>query len=138
MSRTVPETAMVLAAGLGKRLQPITNTLPKPLVPIAGKTLLDRCLDALAAAGVEKAVVNVHHFPDQIRSHVAKRNAPRIVISDESAGLLDSAGGIVKALPELGGDPVLHPQRRYVLDRPWRAPTSSGWRLPGTRRGWIF
>lgn len=107
---TAPRTAMVLAAGLGKRLAPITNTLPKPLVPIAGKTLLDRGLDALAAAGVGKAVVNVHHFPDQIRLHVAARRAPRIVISDESDGLLNSAGGIVKALPELGGDPF------YVLN----------------------
>jgi MurNAc alpha-1-phosphate uridylyltransferase len=105
-----PRTAMVLAAGLGKRMAPITDTLPKPLVAIAGKTLLDRGLDALAAAGVTKAVVNVHHFPDQIRSHVAKRSAPYIVISDESAGLLDSAGGIVKALPELGGDPF------YILN----------------------
>jgi MurNAc alpha-1-phosphate uridylyltransferase len=109
MSAT-PRTAMVLAAGLGKRMAPITDTLPKPLVAIAGKTLLDRGLDALAGAGVTKAVVNVHHFPDQIRRHVAKRSAPRIVISDESAGLLDSAGGIVKALPELGGDPF------YILN----------------------
>jgi MurNAc alpha-1-phosphate uridylyltransferase len=107
---TAPRTAMVLAAGLGKRLAPITNTLPKPLVPIAGKTLLDRGLDALAAAGVDKAVVNVHHFPDQIRRHVAARRAPRIVISDESDALLDSAGGIVKALPELGPDPF------YILN----------------------
>ena len=96
---------MVLAAGLGKRMRPITDTIPKPLVPIAGKTLLDRSLDALAAAGVEKAVVNAHHFADQIRCHVAARSAPRIVISDESAALLDSAGGIVKALPELGSAP---------------------------------
>jgi MurNAc alpha-1-phosphate uridylyltransferase len=109
-STKAPRIAMVLAAGLGKRLQPITDTLPKPLVPIAGRTLLDRCLDALAAAGVEKAVVNVHHFPDQIRRHVAPRSAPRIVISDESAALLDSAGGIVKALPELGSAPF------YILN----------------------
>ena len=103
MSRgTAPRTAMVLAAGLGTRLRPITNTMPKPLVPVAGKTLLDRGLDALAAAGVETAVVNVHHFPDQIRRHVAPRTVPRIVISDESAELLGSAG--VKALPQLGGD----------------------------------
>jgi MurNAc alpha-1-phosphate uridylyltransferase len=96
---------MVLAAGLGKRLRPITDTMPKPLVKIAGRTLLDRGLDALAEAGVTRAVVNVHHFPDQIVRHVARRSLPRIVISDESAGLLDSAGGIVKALPELGGAP---------------------------------
>jgi MurNAc alpha-1-phosphate uridylyltransferase len=101
---------MVLAAGLGKRMRPITDTMPKPLVRIAGKTLLDRGLDALAAAGVDKAVVNVHHFPEQIVAHVAGRRQPKVVISDESAGLLDSAGGIVKALPQLGEQPF------YVLN----------------------
>ncbi len=100
-----PKTAMVLAAGLGKRMRPITDTMPKPLVRIAGRTLLDWGLDSLAAAGVEKAVVNVHYLPVQIVSHVAARRSPSIVISDESGGLLDSAGGIVKALPELGRDP---------------------------------
>ena len=107
---TAPNTAMVLAAGLGKRMRPITDTMPKPLVRIAGSTLLDRGLDALAAAGVDKAVVNVHHFPEQIVAHVASRRRPRVVISDESAGLLDSAGGIVKALPELGEQPF------YILN----------------------
>jgi N-acetyl-alpha-D-muramate 1-phosphate uridylyltransferase len=102
---TAPKTAMVLAAGLGKRMRPITDAMPKPLVRIAGSTLLDRGLDALAAAGVEKAVVNVHHFPERIVAHVASRRQPRVVISDESSGLLDSAGGIVKALPELGEQP---------------------------------
>jgi len=105
-----PTTAMVLAAGLGRRMRPITDTIPKPLVRIAGSTLLDRGLDALAEAGVAKAVVNVHHFPEQIARHVASRAAPTVVLSDESAGLLDSAGGIVKALPELGGEPF------YVLN----------------------
>jgi MurNAc alpha-1-phosphate uridylyltransferase len=100
-----PKTAMVLAAGLGKRLRPITDTTPKPLVPISGRTLLDRGLDALATAGVTKAVVNVHYLPGQIVAHVATRAAPCVVISDESTGLLDSAGGIVKALPELGDLP---------------------------------
>ena len=75
----VPKTAMVLAAGLGKRMRPITDTMPKPLVQIAGKTLLDWGLDSLAEAGVAKAVVNVHHFPDQIVAHVAPRTSPRIV-----------------------------------------------------------
>ena len=98
-------SAMVLAAGLGKRMRPITDTMPKPLVKIAGRTLLDRGLDSLAGAGVEKAVVNVHYFPEQIIAHVSGRNAPRVVISDESQRLLDSAGGIVKALPELGAGP---------------------------------
>ena len=100
-----PKTAMVLAAGLGKRMRPVTDAMPKPLVKIAGRTLLDWGLDSLAAAAVEKAVVNVHYLADQIVSHVASRTAPHIVISDESDGLLDSAGGIVKALPELGSDP---------------------------------
>lgn len=105
-----PNIAMVLAGGRGLRMRPITNTIPKPLVKIAGRTLLDRGLDTLAAAGVEKAVVNVHHFPEQIVAHVASRSRPRVAISDESAGLLDSAGGIVKALPKLGRDPF------YILN----------------------
>lgn len=103
----VPRTAMVLAAGLGKRMRPITDTIPKPLVAIAGRTLLDRGLNALDRAGVERAVVNVHHLAGQIVSHVAARSRPSIVISDETAGLLDSAGGVVKALPLLGEDPFL-------------------------------
>lgn len=107
---TGPKTAMVLAAGLGTRMRPITDTLPKPLVEIAGRTLLDRGLDALAGAGVEKAVVNVHHLGQMIAAHVAGYRKPRIVISDESDRLLDSAGGIVRALPELGPDPF------YILN----------------------
>jgi MurNAc alpha-1-phosphate uridylyltransferase len=98
---------MVLAAGLGKRMRPLTDTMPKPLVRVAGKTLLDWGLDSLAEAGVAKAVVNVHYFPEQIVAHVAGRQRPAVVVSDESGGLLDSAGGIVKALPELGADPFL-------------------------------
>lgn len=107
---TDPKTAMVLAAGLGTRMRPITDTLPKPLVEIAGRTLLDRGLDALAGAGVEKAVVNVHHLSAMIAAHVAGYTKPRIIISDESDRLLDSAGGIVRALPELGPDPF------YILN----------------------
>lgn len=102
---TAPRHAMVLAAGLGKRMRPITDTLPKPLVRIAGTTLLDRGLDSLAAAGVEHAVVNTHHLGDQIARHVVNRAKPKVTISDESALLLDSAGGIVKALPLLGDAP---------------------------------
>lgn len=105
MSVARPDTAMVLAAGLGKRMLSITATLPKPLVKIAGKTLLDWGLDALAAAGVSKAVVNVHYLPDQIIAHVAGRQKPEVIISDESAELLDSAGGIAHALPMLGAAP---------------------------------
>lgn len=106
MSAT-PRTAMVLAAGLGKRMRPLTDTMPKPLIMIAGKPLLDRTLDALAEAGVAKAVVNVHYLADQIVEHVRGRAAPQIVISDERGKLLDSGGGIVHALPELGPDPFL-------------------------------
>lgn len=108
--KTAPKTAMVLAAGLGRRMRPITDAMPKPLVKVAGKPLLDWALDSLAAAGVAKAVVNVHYFPEQIVAHTARRVTPEIVISDESRELLDSAGGIVKALPELGQEPF------YVLN----------------------
>ncbi len=103
----LPRRAMVLAAGLGKRMRPITDTIPKPLVKIAGKALLDHGLDALAEAGVAEAVVNVHYLGRQIVSHTAGRANPRVVISDETHELLDSAGGIVKALPLLGPDPFV-------------------------------
>jgi MurNAc alpha-1-phosphate uridylyltransferase len=101
----VPKTAMVLAAGLGKRMRPITDTIPKPLVPIAGKPLLDWGLDSLARAGVENAVVNVHYLGDQIVTHLKDWHVPPVTISDERDKLLDSGGGIVKALPLLGGQP---------------------------------
>lgn len=103
-----PATAMVLAAGLGLRMRPITEKIPKPLVEVAGKTLLDHVLDQLAAAGVQKAVVNVHYLPDQIIRHVAGRQRPRIVISDERNEILGTGGGVVKALPELGNAPFFH------------------------------
>lgn len=102
---SVPRTAMVLAAGLGLRMRPITEHTPKPLVSVAGKPLIDWGLDALAAVGVERAIVNVHHLPDQIVGHVADRTRPHVTISDERSGLLDSGGGIVKALPLLGQRP---------------------------------
>lgn len=104
-AETSPGIAMVLAAGLGTRMRPITETMPKPLVRIAGKALLDWALDGLAAAGVGQAVVNVHHFPDQIAAHLRGRSRPEVTISDESGRLLDSAGGVVKALPLLGPSP---------------------------------
>lgn len=101
----VPHTAMVLGAGLGKRMRPITDTMPKPLVNIAGKALIDWGLDSLAAAGVARAVVNVHYLADQLETHLAKRAQPEIRISDERDVLLESGGGIVKALQLLGCDP---------------------------------
>ena len=107
MAGTLPRTAMVFAAGRGTRMLPITQTLPKPLVTVAGKTLLDHVLDRLAAEGVETAVVNVHYLADQIIDHLKGRTAPRIVISDERDLLLDQGGGIKKALPQLGTEPFL-------------------------------
>jgi N-acetyl-alpha-D-muramate 1-phosphate uridylyltransferase len=99
---------MVLAAGLGKRMRPLTDTVPKPLVKVAGRALIDYTLDRLADAGVETAVVNVHYFADTIEKHVKPRTRPKIVISDERGELLDTGGGVVKALPLLGAEPFFH------------------------------
>ena len=107
MSPPVPKTAMVFAAGLGTRMRPITETLPKPLVKVGGRALIDHCLDRLAENGVERAIVNVHWLADQIEAHLAKRRSPKIVISDERAKLLDQGGGIKRALPMIGDDPFL-------------------------------
>jgi MurNAc alpha-1-phosphate uridylyltransferase len=104
----MPKTAMVLAAGLGVRMRPLTDTTPKPLVKVAGKALIDHVLDKLAAAGVKTAVVNVHYLAEQIEKHLAKRKKPRIAISDERSLLLDTGGGVVKALPLLGDAPFFH------------------------------
>jgi MurNAc alpha-1-phosphate uridylyltransferase len=100
---------MVLAAGLGKRMRPITTTTPKPLIQIAGKSLIDHMLDRLAAAGIEEAVVNVHYLPGLVEQHMRRRGekAPRITISDERSRLLETGGGVKKALPLLGDAPFL-------------------------------
>ncbi len=98
---------MILAAGLGTRMRPLTNDRPKALVEVGGRTLIDHTLDRLGEAGVETAVVNVHHFADMVEAHLARRTGgPRIVISDERAGLLDSGGGIAHAAHLLGEDPI--------------------------------
>ncbi|NVD43254.1 nucleotidyltransferase family protein [Ensifer sp. HO-A22] len=99
--------AMVLAAGLGTRLRPITNTKPKPLVKIAGKPMIDYVLDLLVDAGVTTAAVNVHHFADQMEAHLAQRTAPDVVISDERDALMNSGGGLAKGLKLLADGPVL-------------------------------
>lgn len=99
---------MVLAAGFGERMRPLTDRMPKPLVPVAGKPLLDHVLDRLADAGVERAVVNVHYLADMIERHVHGRARPEITISDEREVLLDTGGGVVKALPALGAAPFFH------------------------------
>ncbi len=103
-----PTKAMVLAAGFGTRMRPLTERMPKPLVPVAGRALLDHVLDKLAEAGVADAVVNVHYLPDQIIDHTATRTKPRITISDERDMVLGTGGGVVKALPHLGSAPFYH------------------------------
>lgn len=105
LDATVPRAGMVLAAGLGKRMRPLTATRPKPLVEVAGITLLDRALDHLAAAGVASAVVNVHYFAEQVEAHVAGRSAPAVTISDERGVLLETGGGVANALSLLDADP---------------------------------
>jgi N-acetyl-alpha-D-muramate 1-phosphate uridylyltransferase len=107
-SAAVPRRAMVLAAGLGTRMRPHDGAIPKPLVAVGGKSLIDYVLDRLAAAGVERAVVNVHHLADQIERHLAARRRPEIIISDERSELLGTAGGVVKALPMLGDAAFFH------------------------------
>ncbi len=103
--QNIPRRAMVLAAGLGTRMHPLTDSVPKPLVEVARKPLIDHVLDRLAQAGVERAVVNVHYKAAQIEKHLAPRAKPQIMISDERGVLLGTGGGLVKALPHLGESP---------------------------------
>lgn len=98
-------TAMLLAAGLGTRMKPLTDRTPKPLIDVAGRTLLDRALDKLAQQGVRRAVVNVHHLADQVEAHLRARQDIEIIISDERERLLETGGGVIKALPLLGEEP---------------------------------
>ena len=133
----VPSSAMVLAAGLGKRMRPLTATRPKPLIEVAGRTLLDRALDHLVTAGVRRAVVNTHYFADQVDAHIAGRNDLDIQLSDERAQLLETGGGVTKALPLLDCDPfyVVNSDNLYVdgstdtlhqLAQRWDAATMDG------------
>lgn len=101
----MPKAAIVLAAGLGTRMRPYNGNVPKPLVAIGGKSLIDYALDRLADAGVERAVVNVHYLAEVLEQHLASRTTPQIVISDERGMLLGTGGGIAKALPKLGDAP---------------------------------
>lgn len=109
-------TAMVLAAGLGKRMRPLTDNLPKPLIAVAGRPLIDHTLDHLVAAGVDRAVVNLHWQGDKLSAYLTSRAKPKIVYSDETEQLLETGGGVAKALPQLGSGPF------YVLnsDVVWR------------------
>jgi MurNAc alpha-1-phosphate uridylyltransferase len=101
----MPNRAIVLAAGLGTRMRPYNGHIPKPLVEIGGKSLIDYSLDRLADACVQRVVVNVHHLADALERHLASRQRPQIVISDERGALLGTGGGIAKALPQLGDGP---------------------------------
>ena len=104
---TAPKTAMVLAAGLGTRMRPLTDDRPKALVEVGGRALIDHVLDRLAEAGVERAVVNVHWFADRLEAHLAARGrGPAITISDEREELLETGGGLKKAYRLLGDDPI--------------------------------
>ncbi|MEO0784900.1 MAG: nucleotidyltransferase family protein [Pseudomonadota bacterium] len=102
----MPHTAFIMAAGLGTRMRPLTNTTPKPLIKVAGRSIIDRLLDALVAAGVGRAIVNVHWLADQMETHLAGRTDIEIIISDERDELLETGGGLAKARPLLGEDPV--------------------------------
>ncbi len=110
MTNSKIDQAMVLAAGLGTRMRPITNTLPKPLVKVSGKTLLDHALDSLAGADVQKTAVNVHYLADQIEQHTKARSKPQVLISDERDILLDSGGGVKRAIVPLSDAPF------YILN----------------------
>ncbi|WP_233997114.1 nucleotidyltransferase family protein [Porphyrobacter sp. HT-58-2] len=101
MTKLASDTAMILAAGLGKRMRPLTASQPKPLVRVAGKALIDHALDRLADAGVGRAVVNVHYLADALEAHVLARKSPQVLVSDERAQLLETGGGMARALPLL-------------------------------------
>ena len=101
MTALASDTAMVMAAGLGKRMRPLTASQPKPMVRVAGKPLIDHALDRLAEAGVGKAVVNVHYLADALEAHLKARKAPAVTVSDERALLLETGGGMIRALPHL-------------------------------------
>lgn len=117
-----PKTAMVLAAGLGLRMRPLTQTRPKALVEVAGKALIDHTLDRLAEVGVERAVINVHTFPDQMRAHLARRTDLEILISDETHALRETGGGVKQARAMLGEAPIWVANSDYV----WTGTAAEG------------
>ena len=121
---------MIMAAGFGQRMKPLTNGKPKPLVKVAGKPLIDYGLERLNEVGCDLAVVNVHYLPDQIEAWALQRASPRIVISDERQELLDTGGGILKALPHLGGEAffVVNSDSIWIDNgRPALARLIAGW-----------
>jgi N-acetyl-alpha-D-muramate 1-phosphate uridylyltransferase len=116
-----PETAMVLAAGLGTRMKPLTDDRPKALVTVNGRALIDHVLDRLVAAGVKRAVVNVHAFADLLEAHVKRRSDIEILISDERACLMETGGGVKQARPLLGYKPIIV----CNIDSVWEEPGGS-------------
>ncbi|NNU16094.1 nucleotidyltransferase family protein [Parvularcula sp. ZS-1/3] len=126
---SVGEKAMVLAAGLGTRIRSLDPETPKPLIKVAGKSLIDYTLDMLGADGVSEAVVNVHHKADMLESHLAGRETPKVTISDERGELLETGGGILKALPKLGGEPFFSCNTDAILLGGDPAPST-------LRKGW--
>ena len=109
-AKSMPQSAMILAAGLGLRMRPLTETMPKPLVPVAGRPLITHILEPLSRAGLTHVVVNAHYFAEQMQAFAKAWTNPPLIISDETDLLLDSGGGVKKALPHLGSDPF------YVLN----------------------
>ena len=107
MSRRSPDKAMVLAAGLGLRMRPLTDKRPKPMIEVGGRALIDRILDRLEESGVRTAVVNLHHKAAMLEQHLSGRSRPKIVFSHETGELLDTGGGVRKALEHLGSQPFL-------------------------------
>ena len=118
MSGGGPKTAMVMAAGLGTRMRPLTDAMPKALVEVAGKPLIDFVIDPLVAAGVERIVVNVHAFAEQLEAHLSRRRDAEYRISDERAGLLETGGGVKHAQALLGEAPIFVCNSDYI----WQTP----------------
>lgn len=114
----IPHTAMVLAAGLGTRMRPLTNRKPKPLIRVSGHALIDYALDRFAAAGVTRTVVNVHYLADQIEQHLTSRDLPEIIIADEREELLETGGGLKNALSLLGDEPIFCTNTDAILMDP--------------------
>ncbi|MEN0079595.1 MAG: nucleotidyltransferase family protein [Pseudomonadota bacterium] len=117
----LPQTAFLLAAGLGKRMRPLTTETPKPLIKVSGRPIIDRLVDALVRVGVKRLVVNVHWLPDQVEDYFAGRSDIEVKISDEREALLETGGALAKARPLLGNDPI------FILntDAMWAPPTPS-------------
>ena len=128
----IPETAFILAAGLGTRMRPLTEDRPKALVEVGGRTLIDHMLDRLSTAGAKRFVVNVHYFADRLEAHLKARTDLDIVISDEREGLLETGGGLKKARPLLGSDPIWVAN----IDSVWRESAPDGTALKSLCELW--